>query len=136
MKPLILSNDSVFVVSISQIAGQKFLESSGKNEELEKLISPYQGHPGVFLLDLKTIFGIAMQTLTKGKSEEDAKQASEVLGMFDKLISYGGEYNNHSTSSTVELTLTNKDENSLRQFMNLLNLFYSMKPKPSTAYSR
>ena len=77
-----------------------------------------------------------MQTLTKGKSEEDAKQASEVLGMFDKLISYGGEYNNNSTSSTVELTLTNKDENSLRQFLNLLNLIYSMKPKPSTAYSR
>ncbi len=133
MKPIILSNDSVFVVSISQIAGQKFLESSGKNEEIERLISPYQAHPSVFLLDLKTIFGFAMQTLAKGKSEEEAKQASEVLGMFDKLVSYGGEYNNNSTSSTVELTLTNKDENSLTQFMRLLDLFYSMKPKGSTA---
>jgi hypothetical protein len=57
-----------------------------------------------------------MQTMAKGRSDEDAKQASEVLKVFDKLISYGGEYNNNSTSSTVELTLTNKDENSLKQF--------------------
>jgi hypothetical protein len=136
MRPVVLANDSIFVVSISPIAAQKFLENPGGNQEIEKMISPYKDHPGVFFMDLKTIFGFAMQTLTKGKSQEDVKQASEVLGVFDKLISYGGEYSNNSTSSTFELILTNKDENSLKQFMNLFNLFYSMKPKGSSTYNR
>jgi hypothetical protein len=136
MKPLVFSNDSVFVVSISQIAAQKFLDAPGGNEEIEKMVSPYKDHPSAFFLDLKTIFGFAMQKIAGGKSDEEAKQTSEALGMFDKVISYGGEYNNSSTSSTIELTLTNKDENSFRQFMNLFNQFYSMRPKPSSAYNR
>jgi len=136
MKPFVFSNDSVFVVSISQIAAQKFLDAPGSNEEIEKMVSPYKDHPSAFFLDLKTIFGFAMQTMAKGRSDEENKQASEALGMFDKLISYGGEYSNSSTSSTIELTLTNKDENSFRQFMNLFNQFYSMRPKGSSAYNK
>ena len=133
MKPSVLSNDSIFVLSISPVAAQKFLESPGNNEEIEKLISPYKEHPSAFMLDLKTIFGIAMQTLSKGKSPEDTKQATEALGLFDKLIAFGGEYGNKASSSTIELTLTNKDENSLKQFLNLMDLFNSMRPKKSTA---
>jgi hypothetical protein len=36
-KPFILSNDSIFVASISQMAAQKFLSSPGNNSEMEKL---------------------------------------------------------------------------------------------------
>jgi len=133
MKPSILSNDSIFVLSISPIAAQKFLDSPGNNDEIEKLISPYKEHPSAFVLDLKTIFGIALQTLSKGKSSEDTKQTSEALGLFDKLIAFGGEYSNKASSSTVELTFTNKDENSLKQFLNLIDLFNSYRPKKSTA---
>lgn len=136
MKPTILSNDSVFVLSISPVAAQKFLESSATNEDLEKLISPYKEHPSAFMLDLKTIFGIAIQALSKGKSPEDTKQASEALGLFDKLIAFGGEYNDKASSSTIELTLSNKDENSLKQFLNLIEVANSLKPKRSTAYNQ
>ncbi|MFI5187648.1 MAG: DUF4836 family protein [Chitinophagales bacterium] len=135
MKPLVLSNGSVFVVSLSQMAAQNFLASAGNNEEMGKMIDPYKNNPSACIIDLKTVFGFAAQSMLKNKTEEEVKQASEVLGMFDKLVSYGGQHDDKSMSSTVELTLTNKDENSLKQFMNLLNLIYSLKPKKSMAYN-
>ena len=135
-KPFILSNDSVFVVSISQMAAQKFLSSPGNNSEMEKLFQPYKDYPGAAIFDLRTIFGLAGQLVLKRKSPEEAKQSMEVLGMFDKLIIYSGQHIDNYTPATIELTLVNKDENSLKQFLNLLDLINSAKPKPSTAYNR
>jgi len=129
MKPFALSNDSFFVVSLSRIAGQKFLDSAGKNEEVQKLFYPYENYPAALIIDLRTVFNFLIQSVLKNKSEEDAKQATEVLSMFDKMISYGGRYDNGFVSNTIDLTLANKDENSLMQFIKLLNLFYSFKPK-------
>jgi hypothetical protein len=103
---------------------------------MEKMVEPYKDNPSAFIIDLRTVFGFAMQSMLKNKTEEEVKQASQVLGMFDKIVSYGGQHDNKFVSRTVELTLTNKDENSLKQFMNLLNLFYSLKPKASTAYNQ
>ena len=134
-RPFILSNDSIFVLSLSPMAGQKFLASPGTNAETEKLIDPFKSNPSAIIIDLKTIFGFVTQSMAKGKSEEQVRQTSEVLGMFDKLTSYGGQHENGSISSTAELILTNGEENSLKQFMNVLNLFYTMKSKKSTAYA-
>ena len=135
-KPFVFSNDSVFVASISQLAAQKFLASTGNNVELEKLFEPYKDYPSTAIVDLKTIFGLAGPLMLKRKSREEATRSAEVLGMFDQLISYGGRYTNNYTSGIMELTLTKKDENSLKQFLNLLDLLTSMKPKASTAYNR
>jgi hypothetical protein len=88
------------------------------------------------IVDLRTIFGLAGQLLLKKKSPEEAKQSMEVLGMFDKLILYSGQHIENYTPATIELTLVNKDENSLKQFLNLLDLINSAKPKASTAYNR
>jgi hypothetical protein len=134
-KPFILSNDSIFVVSMSPVAAQKFMASAGTNAEMGKLIAPYKNYPSAVVINLRTVLGIVMQPMAKGKSEEQAKQASEVLGTFDKMIGYGGQHDNSSISSTLELVLVNTDENSLKQFLNLIDLFYSMKHKGSTAYN-
>lgn len=134
-RPFVFSNDSIFVVSLSPVAGQKFLESPGNNEEIEKMIEPYENNPSAVIIDLRTIFGFAMQSALKNKTEEEAKKASEVLGMFDKIIGYGGQHDDHSVITNMELTLTNKDENSLKQFMNLIDLLYSLKPKKSVAFN-
>lgn len=128
MKPLIFSNDSIFVVSLSQIAAQKFLQSAASNEEMEKLIDPYREYPNALIIDLKTIFSFALQGMSKNKSEDEVRQMSEVLGMFDKLISYGGQYQSGYVSTTIELKLT-KNENSLKQFIDLLELFRSIGDK-------
>jgi hypothetical protein len=135
-KPFILSNDSIFVASISQMAAQKFLGSQANNSEIEKLFQPYKNYPAAAILDLRTIFGLAGQLVLKGKPPEEARQSMEVLGMFDKLIIYSGQHVENYTPGTMELTLVNKDENSLKQFLNLLDLINSAKPKRSTAYNR
>jgi uncharacterized protein DUF4836 len=135
-KPFIFSNDSIFVVSISEIAAKKFLSSPGNNSEIENLFQPYKNYPSAAILDLKTVFGLAGQLILKRKSPEEAKQSMEILGMFDKLIVYSEQHTESYTPGTMELTLVNKDENSLRQFLNLLDLLNSVKPKASTAYNR
>lgn len=136
-RPFVLSNDSVFVASISQMAAEKFLNSPANNSEMENLFQPYKTYPAVSIVDLKTIFGLAGPFIFKRKSQEEAEQTAKVLGTFDKLISYGGHHTSNYVSSTVELTLVNKDENSLKQFLNLLDLINSTKPKKaSTAYER
>jgi hypothetical protein len=134
-KPSILSNDSIFVLSLSPIAAQKFMASAGTNAEMGKLIEPYKNYPSALVIDLRTVLGIVMQPMARGKSEEQAKQASEVMSTFDKMVGYGGQHDNSSISSTLELVLVNKDENSLKQFLNLIDLFYAMKHKGSTAYN-
>jgi hypothetical protein len=135
-KPFIFSNDSIFVFSVSEIAAQRFLSSPGNNSEIENLFQPYKNYPGAAILDLKTIFGFAGQLILKRKSPEEAQQSMEILGVFDKLVIYSGQHIDNYTPGTIELTLVNKDENSLRQFLNLIDLLNSMKPKASTAYIR
>ena len=135
-KPFILSNDSIFVLSSSQMAAQKFLSSGGNNLETEKLFQPYKDYPGTAIFDLRTIFGLAGQLVLKQKTSEEAKQSMEILGMFDKLIIYSGPHTDNYTPGTMELMLVDKDENSLKQFLNLLDLLNSVKPKASTAYNR
>jgi hypothetical protein len=133
MKPFIFSNDSLFVVSLSQRAAQKFLQSSGTNGEMKNFFAQYQNYPNASRIDLKTILGFAMQGAAKKRSEEEVRQMSEALGTFDTLISYGGIYSEGSLSSTMQLILTNKDENSLKQFIDLFDLFYLMGHKKSSA---
>lgn len=135
-KPFIFSNDSFFVASISQMAAEKFLTSPGNNSEVEKLFHPYTGYTGAAILDLRTIFGLAGQIILKRQSPEEAKQSMEILGMFDKLIIYSAQHTNNYTPGAMELTLVNKDENSLKQFLNLLDLLNSVRPKASTAYNQ
>src|SRR5207247_9162651 len=102
-KPLIFSNDSFFVVSLSQMAGQKFLGSAGNNEAIEKIIEPYKNNHSAFIIDLRTIFAFAVQPMLKNKSEEEAKQAAEVLGRFARVVSYGGEHENNFLSRAIKL---------------------------------
>ena len=135
-QPVLLSDGSIFVISLSQTVAEQFLKSSGNNELMQKMIAPYQNHPTVFIVDLRTVFGFAMQGVVKNKTPEEVRQTAEVLGMFDKLVSYGGEFENHSIATTMELILANKDQNSFKQFLNLLNLIYSLKPKSSTAFNQ
>jgi len=135
-KPFIFSDDSIFVLSISEIAAKKFLSQGQNNSEFENLFQPYKNYSGAAIMDLKTIFGLAAPLILKRKSQEETQQSMEILGMFDKLIFYSGHRTDSYTPGAMELTLVNKDENSLKQFLNLMDLLNSMKPKASTAYIR
>jgi hypothetical protein len=79
-KPFVFSNDSVFVASISQMAAQKFLASTGNNDEIEKLFEPYKDYPSAAIVDLKTIFGLAGPLMLKRKSQEEGHPLSRSPG--------------------------------------------------------
>jgi hypothetical protein len=124
LKPALLLNDNFFVVSISQFAAEKFLAAAGEND-ISKLAAPYTSNASLFVLDLKTIIGFAMQ-MSKKKSGEDEAMA-QVQKTFDKIVLYGGRYDNGAMMNTGELHFNNKEENGLKQFMSLMELVAEME---------
>ena len=116
LKPALLLNDSFFVVSISSFAAEKFLSSTTENEVIE-MTAPYAGNSSLFALDLKTIIGFAMQMSKKPQGEND--EMKQMMETFDKIFFYGGRYENGAMISTGELHFSNKEENSLKQFLKL-----------------
>jgi hypothetical protein len=124
MKPSLLLNDNYFIVSVSQVAAEKFLQSAGDNE-IASLAAPYASNSSLFVLDLKTIIGFAMQ-MSKKKSGGDEAMA-QVQKTFDKIVFYGGKYENGAMMNSGELHFINKQENGLRQFMSLLELVAEME---------
>lgn len=135
MKPSFLLTDSFFVASISSFAAEKFLQTNAETE-VSKLAAPYASHASLFSLDLKTIIGFAMQ-MSKKKPAGDNNEASKMLEIFDKLVFYGGEYQNGAALSTAEIQFGNKEENSLKQFVKMIEVAagMGMKGKKSSSYN-
>ncbi len=124
LKPSLLLNDNFFVVSISEFAAEKFLKGAGDND-IAKLAAPYASSASLFVLDLKTIIGFAKQ-MSKKKADDD-ETMTQVQKAFDKIVLYGGGYNNGAMTNTGELHFNNKEENGLKQFMSLMQLFAEME---------
>jgi len=130
MKPSLLLNDSFFVAAISSFAAEKFLQSNADND-VSKFVAPYAAHSSLFSLDLKTIIGFAMQM--NKKKPADNEGTSKLAESFDKLVFYGGEYQDGACLSAAELQFSNKDESSLKQFVSLIELAMNMKGKKSSS---
>lgn len=135
MKPSFLLTDSFFVASISSFAAEKFLKTSAENE-VSQLASPYSSHSSVFALDLKTILGFAMQ-MSKKKPAGDDEASAKLIETFDKLVFYGGQYQDGAALSAAEFQFSNKEENSLKQFAKLIETAAAMglKGKKSSSYN-
>lgn len=135
-KPVLLLTDSFLVVSISSFAAEKFLNAVGGND-VSTLADPYTSHSSLFSLDLKVIFNYAMQ-MGKKKSNSGDEGALKALDAFERLVFYGGKYDNGAALSTVELQFSNKEENSLKQFTKLIEMGVNMgmkNKKSKSAYS-
>ena len=116
MKPAVHLTDSLLIVSLTETAAQKFLASHGKNESSD-LVAPYANHASIFSIDLGTIFDFASQMSKKGQDDAEMKKVREVL---DRLVLYGGKYENGALHSRGELIFANSKENSLRQLITLV----------------
>lgn len=127
VKPVFLLNDSFLVVSISSIAAEKFLNTVGDNDVF-RVADPYTSYPSLFSLDLKTILNYVMQMSGK-KNNGGGEGASKVLDAFERLVFYGGKYENGAAMSTAELQFSNKEENSLKQFIKLIEMGVNMGMK-------
>jgi hypothetical protein len=136
MKPAFLVNDSFFVASISSFAAEKFLSSSNGNE-VSSLLTPYAANSSVFALDLKSILGFAMQ-MSKKKSPGNTEEQAKMVETFDKLVFYGGQYEDGAALATAELQFSDKDENSLSQFVKFIEsaAAMGMKNKKSNSYNK
>lgn len=121
-KPAILLNNDYLVVSTSSFVAEKFMAAS-ENQQLMQDIQPYINSTSLFSLDLKTILAFARQMNKKAKDMGDTE---ELMNTFDKVVLYGNGYANGSTSATGELQLSDKNQNSLKQLMKLMDLGYKM----------
>lgn len=123
LKPAFLLTDSFFVASISPFAADKFLNTNS-NSVITELTEPYASQASLFSLDINAIANFAMQ-MSK-KKNKDGDQASKVFEAFDRLVFYGGKYENGAALSTAELQFSNKEENSLKQFIKLIEMGVKM----------
>jgi hypothetical protein len=130
LKPSFILNDSFFVVSISSYAAEKFLQASNTNETAE-MANPYSSHASLFALDIKSIIGFAMQMSKKktGNNEEMAR----AFDAFDRIVFYGGKYENGAALSTAEMQFSNKEENSLKQLVKLIETMAAAEMKSKKA---
>ena len=127
LKPAFLLTDNFFVASISPFAAEKFLNTSS-NSTITDLTDSYANHPSLFSLDIKAIANFAMQ-MSKKKNNDGKQDASKVFESFDRIVFYGGKYENGAALSTAELQFSNKDENSLKQFIKIIEMAVNMEMK-------
>jgi hypothetical protein len=124
LKPAFLLTDSFFVASISPFAAEKFLNTNS-NSVITELIAPYVSHPSLFSLDINAIANFAMQ-MSKKKKKDDGQEGSKIFEAFERVVFYGGKYENGAALSTAELQFSNKEENSLKQFIKLIEMGIKM----------
>ncbi|HEY0433373.1 MAG TPA: DUF4836 family protein [Chitinophagaceae bacterium] len=129
MKPLILSNDSLFALSLSGVAAESFLAGNGGsgNTALQQQFAAYKGYSSALVIDLKSIFGFLLQSMSKNKSEEEMKQLSDVLNTFDKIISYSMRGDGGSVTTNLDVTFSDAGENSLKQVLQVVRQVAKIK---------
>ena len=133
LKPTFQLTDSFFVASISSLAAEKFLNTTGEND-LATIVNPYAGNACLFSLDLKAIFNFAMQ-MGKKKNKSGDQEAAKMFEAFDRFVIYGGKYENGASLSTAELQFADKNENSLKQFIKMMEMAFNMgMKKPKSSY--
>jgi hypothetical protein len=125
LKPTFLLTDSFFVASISPFAAEKFLNTNS-NSVITELTAPYVSHPSLFSLDINAIANFAMQ-MSKKKKKDDGQEGSKIFEAFERVVFYGGKYENGAALSTAELQFSNKEENSLKQFIKLIEMGIKME---------
>lgn len=127
LKPAFLLTDSFFVASISPFAAEKFLNTRS-NSIITELTDPYASHASLFSLDINAIANFAMQ-MSKKKNNGGEQEAAKVFEAFDRVVFYGGKYENGAALSTAELQFSNKEENSLKGFIKMIEMAVKMEMK-------
>src|SRR5688500_19977404 len=67
--------------------------------------------------------------MRKKKNNDGKQDASKVFESFDRIIFYGGKYENGAALSTAELQFSNKEENGLKQFIKMIEMVVNMDRK-------
>ena len=116
--PVAKYNDDMLVLSLSEEAATAYLNNSGTGEIPESLTA-YSQYPMVADINMREILSYIIGI---GRPNRENNGSSEMLlNTFGNIIVYGGEYENESINSTMEFTIGNKNENSLKQLFSMMN---------------
>lgn len=123
-QPAIKYNDKLMVFSLSPYTATAFLNSPG-TEPVPEWVDELKNHSMVMSLNMHDLFGM----LLGKKISKLGPDGEKMLGMFDKMVSYGGDYENGSIRNTMEMRFSNQSENALKQLFDMMNYMAEMSSK-------
>ncbi len=109
--------DDMLVITMSPQTADEFLQNKGTGE-VPAWLQEYSKHPMVVTIGLKEI----MSGILGNNRPEDNRQGmiATVMSKFDKILVYGGGYENESINSTMEFRFSDPNENSLKQMFDMV----------------
>jgi hypothetical protein len=121
-KPFFRNNDELFVMAFTEDAATQFLNNP-RDAQGPVWLEQYTQHPMVMSIDMGE-FMRTMMSMAPGERLGDAEKG--IFKKFSKIVFYGGEFEGSSVNSTMELTFTDANENSLKQLFGIFNEITSM----------
>jgi len=111
------NNDELLVISLDPETALAFLNNTGK-AEVPNWISAYSKYPMLVNINFREMMS---NLLSKKMDDEKTGALAGLLNTFDKMVVYGGEYEDQSIKSTMELGFADQDKNALTQLFDMLN---------------
>jgi hypothetical protein len=109
-------SDDMLVLALSPRTADAFLQNTGTGE-VPALVQQYSKYPMVATIN----FGQLLATLFANNRPGDTRDGMmTVMDKFDKIVVYGGLYENGSINSTMEFRFSDPNQNSLKQWFELI----------------
>lgn len=118
-------NDKLFAQSNHTSFANEYL--NGNSNTSFDFANKISGHPAAFYLDLHKLLSqfTSVNTTKPGRKE----MLDESLKIWNNIVSTGGEFNNGGFTFNTEVSLINKDSNSLQQLKNYFNNVFLIHEK-------
>jgi hypothetical protein len=120
LHPFVKYNDELCVVSLSPDAALSFLNNPG-NGSIPEWLQSYTQHPMVISINMRELFTMMMGKKSAGRPGMLGQNEKKMLDMFDRIVAYGGDYENESLNTSVEFQFTDQNKNSFAQLFDILN---------------
>lgn len=109
-------NDDLLVITLSPQTADAFLQHPG-NGEVPAILQQYSQYPMVLSVGLGEIFS----SIGNDNSEDSKKgMMASVMSKFDKVLVYGGKFENGSIGSRMEFRFSDPNENALKQLFEMV----------------
>jgi Domain of unknown function (DUF4836) len=117
LSPVIKTNDNMMVFSLSAQTATTFLNNPGTDPAPEWL-EEFKAHPMVMNLNIHELLSTLLSKKAGGGMGGSEKK---MFDMFDKILIYGGGYENGSINTNMEMRFSNTGDNSLKQLFDMVN---------------
>lgn len=131
--PSVKYNDSLLVFSMSEEVSTAFLNNPGTTAAPAWLQELTQ-YPMVMNLNMKEVLNMVLNG--KNGDEPGVLGLNErmMMGIFDQMIMTGGNYENGSLNSKMEVRFGNPNENAMKQLFDLVNMLIEQSEQKRKSY--